>query len=180
MLPLAGVFSAEPVRAGESFWSIGGQWQADSGEPFTLQSLANGPTVVAMFYTGCHVVCPTTVETMHWLEHNLSPVAARHCHFLLVTMDPGGDSAEELRAFRTAENLSAHWTLLRTSRRTTRTAADWLGVRFESSAYHISHGSVVVVLDSSGQVVSRHSDPGADLQKIREELERLAPMRAGN
>jgi len=175
---LFGLLGADLSGAGEignrgpdqSLWSLSGSWQSDDGTSFSLTDLAGGPAVVAMFYTGCHVTCPVTVEAMAFVEHNLPPDLARRCRFVLVTLDPGGDTADELRAFRTEFVLSARWVLLRTSRRTTRVLAERLGIDFQVGLYRTSHTSSLAVVDASGRFVSIHSEVRPELRRLVAEL----------
>ena len=172
----AAVLTAAPAAppAPGPLWSVGGQWQGDSGAPVAPASFSGTPVVVAMFYTGCHVVCPVTVEAMQWVERNLPRDAARNCRFVLITLDPGGDTPGELRAFRREHGLSAQWTLLRASRRTTRAAADWLGVDYTAGEYRTSHRTLLVVLDGNGRVVARHTDLFPELRRLVSEVTALS------
>jgi protein SCO1/2 len=159
----------------DNLWSLGGEWQSDGGNTQVLSTLAGEPVILAMFYTGCHVTCPVTVEAMQWVEHNLPPGVAGRCRFVLVTLDPGGDTPSELRAFRLEHGLSAQWSLLRTSRRGTRALAERLGVEFDVGPYRTSHTSTLVVLDANGRIVARHTHLYPELQRLVAEVEELKP-----
>jgi len=171
---LSGIARAgEPAAA--SLWTLGGEWQEDNGRSLALPELAGAPAVVAMFYTGCHASCPVTVEAMQWVEHNLPADLARRCRFVLVTLDPGGDTPEELRAFRQEHGLSGRWTLLRGTRRQTREFADRIGLSFEVGAYRTTHTSRLAVLGADGKIIAVHNQLYPELKLLVSEVERLNP-----
>ena len=163
--------AVEPVAG--SLWTLGGDWQQDNGRPLALSELAGAPAVVAMFYTGCHASCPVTVEAMQWVEHNLPSDLSRRCRFVLVTLDPGGDTPEELRAFRLEHGLSDRWTLLRGTRRQTREFADRIGLTFEVGAYRTTHTTRLAVLGADGKIIAVHRQLYPELKILVGEVERL-------
>jgi len=164
----------ESPSAGLSVLAIGANWQADTGESFPLRQLAGKPHVIAMFYSGCHMSCPLTVEALKWIEQNLAPRVVDETGFVLVTLDPGGDTAEELAGFRREANLSTRWTLLRGTRLATREMAEALGISFQQGTYRLSHSAAIVVLNAEGRIVSRHTTLRPDLHAVVQSVEALA------
>ena len=160
-------------------WSVGGEWQDDGGVTKVLSSLQGGPVVLTMFYSGCHVSCPVAVEAMQWVENNLPAAQARRCRFVLVTLDPGGDTVAELRRFRAEAGLSAQWTLLRGARSKTHELADRIGLGYKVGEYGISHTSRIVVLDPAGRIVGRQSTAAPGLVQLLGEVELLLAAPAG-
>jgi protein SCO1/2 len=163
--------AAEPAR---SLAEIPGTWQTDKGQSGKLADLPGSVRVMAMFYGGCHMACPITVEGMQWIQGKLSPRAAGTAVFVLATLDPGGDTPAELATFRVEQRLNQRWTLLRGTRAATRELADLLGVSFADGATRLTHTAVIAVIDGNGRVVSRHRTLRPDLREIVAEVERLA------
>lgn len=170
---MAATLSAAAVEQVDNVWALPGNWQADTGRTMALSELAGQTTIVAMFYTGCHVTCPVTVEAMQWLEQHLSDGQAKRCRFLLVTIDPGGDTPVVLRQFRSELALSPRWTLLRGGRRETRTLAESLGINFEVGAYRTSHTTQLVVVDAQGRVMSKQGDLFPELRILLAKVESI-------
>ena len=154
--------------------AIGGTWQTDANAEIPLSALPGRVRVIAMFYSGCHMACPVTVEAMQWIEKTLSPAASGVTQFVLVTLDPGGDTVEELRGFRTEQRLSDHWTLLRGNRLTTRELADSLGISFHHDSVRLTHTAAIVVVGPDGQIHSRHTTLRPDLREVVKSVESLA------
>ena len=150
-----------------------GVWETDTMAKVSLDALPGRVRVFAMFYSGCHMACPVTVEALQWIEKNLSPAAAAETQFVLVTLDPGGDTPEDLRAFRSEARLSARWTLLRGTRRMTRELADTLGISFTHEAVRLTHTAAIVVIGADGEIRSRHTTLRPDLRAVVKSVETL-------
>ena len=168
-----------PTDGSGSVWSVGGEWQDDGGATSQLSAMKGGPAVLAMFYTGCHARCPVAVEAMQWVEHNLPASQARRCRFVLVTLDPSGDTVAELRRFRAEAGLSSQWVLLRGARRQTRELADRLGLGFQVGEYGVSHTSRLIVLDAAGRIVAQQSTAASGLPQLLRQVRRLLGAPAG-
>ena len=136
-----------------------------------LADLSGHPTVVALFYSSCHVACPITVRKLKQIESALPDSLRAKARFLLVTMDPEGDTPRALRAFRRDQQLSGRWTLLRGSLPSTAGLAGLLGVAYHKDAYRLTHSYEVTVLDAAGRIAYQdhrlHHDPG-DLVRAME------------
>ena len=154
--------------------AIDGSWQTDANAVIPLSALPGRVRVIAMFYSGCHMACPVTVEAMQWIEKTINPATAGVTQFVLVTLDPGGDTVEALREFRAEQRLSARWTLLRGNRLTTRELADSLGISFHHDAVRLTHTAAIVVVGADGQIHSRHTTLRPDLREVVNAVESLA------
>ena len=157
---------ATAQTGGATVFATEGVWQDDRGRELAWAALAGRVRVVAMFYSGCHLACPTTVAAMQWIEKNLPPAARATTEFVLVTLDPGGDTVRDLHAFRAEQRLSARWTLLRGNRAATRELADTLGISFRLDATRLTHTAAIVVLDAAGRIVSRHTTLHPELRGV--------------
>ncbi len=157
--------------AGSVAFGDNGRWQNDAGETLTLAAVPGRVRVVTMFYSGCHMACPVTVESLQWIEKQLSPAARAAAEFVLITLDPGGDTVADLHSFRVEERLSPQWILLRGERRATRALADVLGVSFHADGIRLSHNAVIVVIDDQGRIVSRHPTLRPALREVVSAIE---------
>ncbi len=147
-------------------------WETDSGKQIKLGDLNGRVRVISMFYATCQGVCVITRQDMQEIEASLSPAARERVGFVLVTLDPTRDTAQALRAYRSAEGLSpARWTLLRGDNAATGKLAALLGIvsgRDDSGRF--VHSSELVVVDESGRIIYRHSGLRADLHDIASEV----------
>ena len=169
------VTAAAPSSA-RSVSDIDAQWETDAGSKIQLTDLKGRVRVISMFFATCQGVCVITKNDMQTIEASLSPEDRAQVGFVLVTLDPKRDTAEDLRAYRRAEALSPErWTLLRGSESATTKLAALLGIgsgRDDSGQF--VHSSELIVLDQSGRIVHHHSGLRADLAAITREVEAAA------
>jgi len=69
--------------------------QGSDGQPFTQQTLKNGPTAVFFGFTHCPDVCPTTLADIALWQDELGP-AADNLQVYFVTVDPERDTVDLL------------------------------------------------------------------------------------
>jgi protein SCO1/2 len=149
-------------------------WESDTGAKVRFSDLQGDVQVVSLFYSSCHVTCPMTLLSMKQVEAALPVEVRSQVGFVLITFVPEMDSAQTLHRFRGMENLSAHWTLLRGSKASTRKVSDLLRVSFSRDSYRLTHTPQIAVIDSRGRIVFRQqnlrSTPGALVSAVRSAL----------
>jgi protein SCO1/2 len=70
------------------------------GKPFTLESLRGHWTFLAIGYTSCPDICPTTLATFRALSEQVNPKGGqRRAEFLFVSVDPERDTPERLAKY---------------------------------------------------------------------------------
>lgn len=144
-----------------SLYQVDAAWTTDAGTPTALSNLRGTPVVLAMGYTSCGYACPMLVQDMKAIARALPDGAA--ARYVLVSMDPGRDTPEELRAFREAHALGDEWTLLTGAADDVRTLAALLGVRYRpEEGGAIAHSNVITVLDRDGAVAVQQEGLGGD------------------
>ena len=111
--------------------------------------------MLAFFFTSCSFKCPITVENLRQVEAALPREARSGVRFVLVTFDPGADSCEVLRRYRTAHRLGAeNWLLLRGTPADVDALARQAGFGYQANGVGgFNHDSVISVLDAAGRVV---------------------------
>jgi cytochrome oxidase Cu insertion factor (SCO1/SenC/PrrC family) len=105
--------------------------------------------VVSAFFTSCGRTCPLTVEKLRRIE-DAYRAAGRRAEFVLVTIDPGNDDAEELQRYKREHRLPEAWHLLRGSPEQTEALTDLLDLHVLALTDHVVHGSRIVVFDGRG------------------------------
>ena len=137
-----------------SLFSVPFKWTAEDGKPFSLDNLKGRPTVVSMIYTQCKSACPLTIQRVQAIEKEIG-VRAPGVNFLLVTLDPGRDKAEELLNFKKSHDIDrANWHLLTGSDADVRKFSVLIGVSFQkdSATQEILHSNRLVVLTPKGEI----------------------------
>lgn len=83
------------------------------GKPFGLEDLRGRAAVVSFFFTRCASICPLIQRSMHRLQDEIEKNGTGGIRLLSISVDPGHDTPERLRAYAT--ELGVHgerWTLL--------------------------------------------------------------------
>ena len=148
----------------KSIYTLGSDWTSDVGRRVKLEVLRGRPQVVALFFTSCEHSCPLVVADMKRIEKALPAKVRAKTDFLLVSIDPGRDSTEALRAFREKHRLGTeHWTLLRGAGDDVQHLAAMLGFNYyPGSNTQFAHSLLITVLNGAGEVVYQQSGIGAD------------------
>ena len=152
-----------PAHAAGSLYAMDLHWRDDRGRPVQLGSLRGRPVVAALFYAGCHVACPVTVDNLESVRDRLPGGLRGSVAFLLVTLDPSNDTPAALAAYRRSRRLGADWSLLAGSPADTQALAAALGIRYRREAYRLVHSPGIVVLDTQGRVCARFPGLSPDL-----------------
>jgi protein SCO1/2 len=157
---------------GSDIAQVGYEWQNDFGKTVALESLQGRIQVVSMFFATCQGICLITREDMEKVESSLPKKLREQVGFTLVTLDPKRDSANALKSYRATGNLPvSRWNLLRGDSASTRKLADFLGVSYGPDASgRFVHTSEIVILDTRGRILARHSGVRKDLQMIVSEI----------
>lgn len=135
------------------------------GRPFSLDSLRGRWTFVAIGYTSCPDVCPTTMATFNALDREITtegeePVA----DFLLISVDPERDTPERLAQYvhwfnpRFLGATGDHEQLQRLTRQ--------LGVMYmraeqqdTAMGYLVDHSASIVLVDPEARLSAIFSGP---------------------
>jgi protein SCO1 len=124
-------------------------WTDERGERVTFSKWRGGPLVLTAIYTQCRTKCPRTIGKLREI-HEAMRREGHAAQFLLVTLDPDGDTPERLRQFKESEGFPDSWHLLAGSVPDTRELADMLGIHVINMDAHLLHNSRILVLDSKG------------------------------
>jgi cytochrome oxidase Cu insertion factor (SCO1/SenC/PrrC family) len=124
----------------------------DHGDVVQLTSYRGQPVVLAMFYTGCQVRCPRTLQKMQHIEASLRGRGVRAA-YVLITLDPRNDTVERLRDVKRGAGLGEQWHLLRATLSDTQRIGRELHVNAAYDDAHLDHDVRIVALDRDGNIV---------------------------
>lgn len=123
-----------------------------TGGPLTLSSLHGNAVAVAFLYTHCPDTCPLTASKFRAAQKALGADATR-VRFVAVSVDPEGDTPDDVRTFSAAHELSSNWHYLIGSRAQLAQVWSSYGVGAFSSAtgHGVDHNDAIYILDPSGR-----------------------------
>jgi protein SCO1 len=130
------------------------------GTHTNFAATAGSVRIATMFYSHCPGVCPLTIETLRGIERQLTGPQQARLSFVLLSLDPSGDSPQALRSFARERGVPAsRWLLGRTSESDAHAFAAAAGVRFRPlSDGSIDHSTALVLVDPQGRLLARTAD----------------------
>ena len=143
---------AAGAAAGASIDQLPQNWREDDGRALELRSLTGRRIVLTMAYTGCHAICPITIDHMKSMQRELD-ARGEAAEFVVVGYDPEGDRPGDWHAFRVSHHLErSNWHFLSGSRDDTEQLARRLGFDFWKYDEHVMHGLRALVFDARGHL----------------------------
>lgn len=138
----------------------------ETGKAYHLDSWAGSNVLLTMAYTNCNKTCPMTVHTMQDIERRLTK-EGKSAEFLIVSLDPTGDTTERIQAFRREHQiLGSRWHYLKTSPDETKILASKLGIDPFSLDEHIVHKFKIWALRPNGSTAKVLDWQDRDLGEI--------------
>jgi protein SCO1/2 len=140
--------AASPAAHGSVFqypWT----WLDDHGERISLTRWRGTPLVITAVYTTCFETCPLTLAKLRRVYGEFTR-AGRRAEFVVVTLDPGVDTQQRLRAFREDRGLPEAWHLLTGTRQATEQLLEVLDVHVMDMDVHLVHDSKITLFDAGG------------------------------
>lgn len=123
-----------------------------SGQAVTLSSLRGNVVAMAFLYTHCQDVCPLTAAQFRAAQRSLGADAS-HVRFVAVSVDPDGDTPNDVKAFSAAHDLSTNWNYLVGARPQLQTVWSQYGVGAFNAPMGMSvdHNDAIYILDAKGR-----------------------------
>jgi protein SCO1/2 len=151
---------------GVALASVAGKFVDTAGRERPLASLVGEPFVLSLVYTRCTTVCPRTIAELQRLERDAA--GGPPMRFVLVSLDPEYDVPDTLASFAAKHALDpARWTLLTPEGEALQALASVLGVaRGPDAGGGVVHSAVIAMVDSAGDVRSRHVGLGTPAAKL--------------
>lgn len=150
----------------------------DSGRTRSLSEFNQSVAVYAFIFTRCAGVCPTMMEAMKRLAAEVPPDAS--VRYVLISVDPGYDTPEILRAYRQKHGVGDRWVFL-TGPRDTISKLSIEGFKLAAPKdggtpnEPIVHSTKFVLVDRAGQIRAYYDSFDAEqLGILRENLVALA------
>jgi protein SCO1/2 len=142
----------------------------DEGRPFNLANLRGHWSFLAIGYTSCPDICPTTLATFRALSQQIAPKGGKPAaQFLFVSVDPQRDTPRRLGDY--VHYFDPHFlgvtgTDEQLEKLTTQLGLPYARVQDRDSAmgYLVDHSAAVVLIDPRARltaVFSRAQDPKA-------------------
>ena len=127
-------------------------WLDEQGKAVKLSTWRGTPLVLTMVYRTCRSRCPMTIHKLQRVERAFR-AHGRNANFVLVTLDPLGDTPPQLAAFKKEQGFDSWWHLLGGELNQTRALARFLRVRPAYDDNHIDHEVRTAVFDAQGRLV---------------------------
>lgn len=153
------------------------QLTAHDGKPFDLQRLTGDWTFLAIGYTHCPDICPTTLGTFDAIRHQLK---AGEADFVFVSVDPERDSPAKLAEY--VPYFNAEFLGATGSHSELRKLTGQLGLLYRHTeapnsamGYVVDHSAAIMLIDPLGRlsaIFSAPHDPAAmtrDYTLLKEE-----------
>ena len=139
----------------DSIYQLDGQWQDQDNNQRKLSSLTGKKQVLSLIYTHCLHTCPTIVSTMQAIESALPANERQNVGFVLVSLTPGSDTPEIMKAFAEKRKLNLNnWVLLTGTESEVRSLGMLLNVKYQATADNeVNHSNLFTVLDERGEIL---------------------------
>ena len=123
-----------------------------TGQAVTLSSLRGNVVAMAFLYTHCPDVCPLTAGQFRAAQRSLGADAQR-VRFVAVSVDPEGDTPNDVKTFSAAHDLSANWHYLIGPRAQLQNVWSMYGVgAFNApTGMSVDHNDAIYVIDPQGR-----------------------------
>jgi protein SCO1/2 len=166
-----GLETKEPSE--HSIYNLRATWLTQDGRKIKLYDLRGKVQVVAMVYTSCQNVCPRIVSDMKRIESEIPEHQRDRVGFVLVSIDPGRDNPERMKAFALERGLDLkRWVLLSGDENSILELAALLGVKYKKeSETDYAHSLVITVLNKKGEVVQQQVGLGIKQVEIKTAIE---------
>jgi protein SCO1/2 len=121
----------------------------DSGRVRSTAEWKGTPTILAPMYARCPLACPLIVKGLKRgvLESSAPPASYR---VVVFSFDPG-DTPEDLRRFRTQQQIPIAWTVAKAVHKgDERVLLDSVNYRFGQAGNHWTHPNAIIALRPNG------------------------------
>ena len=172
---------SRPTKDGSaSLHGLRSIWTIDDHQRLTLAALEGHYQVMALMFTSCSSFCPTLVKQIQAMDQQLPARIRERIRFVLISIDSGRDTPEQLRAYRQRMGLDARrWRLLRGAPGDVRELAAVLGFNYEARrGADIAHSQQVTVLNPRGEIIHQQSEAGQDSERLIESIRRAMSSEA--
>lgn len=159
---IAALMSIAPQRTqaqslpGDSVYQMDIHVTDQQGARKAWRELRGRPTVLSMFYTRCHMMCPLILENAKSVSKQLSAAERRQVEFAMLSLDPANDTPQALRETAQRYRVPESWRFLAPGINDVRAIASVLDIRYRARADgSINHTSALVLVDGDGRVLAR-------------------------
>jgi protein SCO1/2 len=128
-----------------------------SGRTVTLRALRGHPVVLTFLYSHCRELCPTIGAELTQLQRSL-PEAGQP-ELVIVSVDPGGDTPQSVRAFAANEGWNGDWRWLLGTKADLAPVWRRYGIEVKPGGGQVGHSGVVYLIDSKGNERSGYVAP---------------------
>lgn len=147
-----------PELPGERDPAPGFELLDQQGRPVSLTDLRGSAVLLDFVFTRCEGPCPILTADRARLQRQLSPQLKAHTHFVSISLDPGYDTPERLRAY--GENFGAdfeHWSFLTGSHESVQKVVQSYHVgSLRRAELPLDHVVATFLIDAEGRIARRY------------------------
>ena len=169
-----GVFDPAPPPS-----LVGGPFQLvdQNGQPTTEATLKGQWDAVFFGFTYCPDVCPGTLQALAAASDQLGP-KAKDLKIVFISVDPGRDNPEQVKAFLSGGNLPKNILGLTGTPQQTAAAAKAYRVYYkqvgDGPGYSVDHSTAIYLMDPKGRfskVIAYSAPPQEIARQIKDAME---------
>ncbi|MCB0508996.1 MAG: SCO family protein [Bacteroidetes bacterium] len=158
-----------------SIFDLPSTWTTQNNQQVQLNELKQKVIVMAMIFTNCPSACPRIVADIKQIDEQIPKNQKENVHFILVSMDPERDTAQQLLAFATEQQLDLkRWTLLHGNESDVLDLAGALNVRIlKQKDNTFDHSNIISIINNKGNIVYQQNGLGADATTTLQTIQQL-------
>ncbi|WP_444936143.1 SCO family protein [Microbulbifer sp. JMSA004] len=155
LLPVASAWSQSKLPD-DSVYHVASNWLDQNSRTINISDLQGKVQVISFVYTYCEHSCPVILANLRQIEKSISNVDKLNTQFLLVSLDPGRDSPQQLKQYMQDKGLSeCRWMMLNGNPEDVLELSALLGVRYKpmnNDKKDIAHSNMITVLNQQGEI----------------------------
>ena len=159
-----------------SVYHIDSNWQNQNDRQLNINELQGNVQVVAFIYTYCGHTCPTIIANLKQIEKKVPAELQPQVKITLISLDPGRDTPEVLRAYMEKNNLDEQrWTMLNGDPDDVLELSALFGVRYKPMGQSdLAHSNMITVLDDQGVIRYQMKGLGEGINRVVKEINAAA------
>ena len=157
-----------------SIFNLDTTWTSQNKKKLQLKDLKGKTLVVTLIYASCPHVCPLTISDVIKIRDGLDAKTRAKTAFVLVTIDPKGDSPAVLQKLAEKRKIT-DWYLLNGGPDGVLELAMVLGVKYKATKDgQFSHSNIITIVDSAGVISYQQKGLNQDPAKSIDVISTLA------
>lgn len=156
-----------------SIFNLETTWTSQHKKKLQLKDIKGKTLVVTLIYASCPHVCPLTISDVIKIRDGLDAATREKTAFVLVTIDPKGDTPVVLQKLAEKRKIT-DWYLLNGGADGVLELAMVLGVKYKATkAGGFSHSNIITIVDAKGVITHQQKGLNQDPAKSIEVITKL-------